>query len=70
MTPVKSTNIKAVGYDSATKTMTVDFKAGPSWRYFDVDPSYHDGILKADSPGGYFHKHIRGMKGEAVPKEK
>lgn len=66
MTPVKSSNLKAVGYDSTTKALTVEFNNGAKWRYDDVDAKHHTGLMGADSPGVYFHTHIRGHKATRV----
>ena len=33
LTPVESSNIKAVGYDDATEELTVEFHNGSQYRY-------------------------------------
>lgn len=59
MTPVKSTSIKAVGYDAAARVMTLQFHSGGSHAYVNVPPDKHAALMAADSPGGYFHANIR-----------
>lgn len=59
MKPVKSSNIEAVGYDAATRKLTVHFKNGSKHDYADVPADTHAAMMKADSVGGFFHKHVR-----------
>ena len=59
MTPVKSSNIKAVGYDTPSKTMRVEFLNGAHFDYHDVPADAHTACLKAESVGSHFAKHIR-----------
>jgi hypothetical protein len=64
LTPVTSSNIAAIGYDPATRTMTVQFKNGGTFDYHDVAPHHHDEMMKVNakgqSVGKYFHARIRG----------
>jgi hypothetical protein len=57
--PLKSTNIKAVGYDKKDKTLEVEFHSGGTYKYNNVPKSLFDRIKKVKSPGKFFHKHIR-----------
>lgn len=59
MVKVSSSNIDEVGYDEASKALTVKFKNGSTYRYADVAPHHHQRMIEGDSVGGYFHKHIR-----------
>jgi hypothetical protein len=59
MKPVTSSNIKAIGYDPATKTLAVQFAHGGLYHYSGVEQSVHDDLLKAKSIGGHFYKHVR-----------
>lgn len=59
MTPVTSSNIAAIGYDPATKALTVQFKSGAQHRYADVSPDAHAALMAAESKGKHFHAHIR-----------
>lgn len=64
LTPVKSSNIKAVGYDAEARTLTVQFKDGAQHRYEDVSAEKHAGLMGEGTPGHsigkYFHAHIKG----------
>lgn len=59
LTPIKSSNIKACGYDQAQRRLTIQFHSGTTHHYDDVDEKHHDGLIGAESPGKYFHSHIR-----------
>lgn len=57
--PVKSSNIAAIGYDSTSKTLEVEFKTGLAYSYSEVPPSIARAFRKAQSIGGYFAKNIK-----------
>lgn len=58
-TPVSSSHLTSVGYDSARSTLEIEFSDGSVYQYFDV-PSYeHEGLMQASSHGKYLHAHIR-----------
>lgn len=57
--PVKSSNIKSVGYDAGTRTLEVEFSNGAVHQYLHVPPATHQALLKAKSVGGFFHGKIR-----------
>jgi hypothetical protein len=59
LTPVKSSNLAAIGYNPKSKTLEVEFIGGAHWRYFDVPASVWDGLRSAKSHGVYFHREIR-----------
>lgn len=64
-TPVKSSQIVAVGYDAGTKILEIEFpgrKDGPGsvYQYSAVPPETHQALMGADSVGRYFGVHIRG----------
>jgi hypothetical protein len=50
--------IAAIGYDSETAELEVEFRSGDVYRYFAVPPSVHNALLEAESPGAYFNKHV------------
>lgn len=60
MTPVKSSNIAAVGYDDATNTLRIRFSNGSEWDYVSVPKSIYESLLHAKSVGSYFAANIRG----------
>lgn len=59
MTPVRSSNIEAVGYDQPTRVLTVRFKSGQAHAYDGVSPEHHAALMRAESVGKHFHAHIR-----------
>lgn len=59
MTPVKSSNIKAIGYDAKSHTLTVQFNSG-TYDYHGVPADVHSALMKAESVGSHFHEHVRG----------
>lgn len=56
---VRSSAIRAVGYDGATRTLEVEFRSGSVYDYEDVPPEEVLGLLEADSLGRYFGTRIR-----------
>ncbi len=70
MVPVKSSNIKAVGYDADTRMLTVEFGSGAQHTYADVPPETHQALMDAESVGKFFHANIRSaFKSSPVPSE-
>lgn len=57
--PVKSSNIREVGYDQDSHILEILFVDGRLYHYFDVPVTVYTGILGAVSPGKYFHANIR-----------
>lgn len=66
MKPVVSSNIKAIGYDPATRVMAVQFANG-TYHYDDVGQEQHDAFVAAESIGSHFHKNFRSLKGVRQP---
>lgn len=56
--PVDSTDLVAVGYDAATRTLEVEFKGNRVYHYLDVPPDVYDGLMRAESHGTYFYAYI------------
>ena len=57
-----SSQITGIGYDEAEKVLTVRFKKGGAmYRYYGVPESEHRGLIKAESVGKFFHRHVRGV---------
>lgn len=46
LTPVTSTNVRAVGYDAVNRTLRVQFKGGRVYDYFDVDSALFHEMLE------------------------
>jgi len=58
-TPVKSTNIASIGYDSWTNTLEVEFKASGVYEYLSVPKQVYLAFMAAKSKGLFFHENIR-----------
>lgn len=58
-TPVKSSNVKSVGYDEASQTLAVEFAGGGVYHYAGVSPKDHAALTKAESVGKHIAAHIR-----------
>lgn len=61
MTPVESSQIHSVGYDPESKRLHVKFHSGGTYEYHGVEPATHDGLMKADSVGKFFHANVRNV---------
>lgn len=57
--PVKSSQLKSVGYDPETQTLEIEFNSGGIYRYANVTPEMHKGLMEGDSIGKFFHAFIR-----------
>jgi hypothetical protein len=60
MKPVQSSNVSHIGYDPATKTLSIQFKGGNLYHYEGVSPEAFKALEDADSIGGHIARHIRG----------
>lgn len=56
---VNSTNVSALAYDDTSQTLSVEFKAGNRYQYFDVPRSTFEECLNASSVGRYFNANIK-----------
>lgn len=57
---VESSSIDAVGYDAATRRLTVRFLgSGNTYVYLDVEPPVFQALLAAPSKGRYLNMHIK-----------
>jgi hypothetical protein len=65
LTPVASSNLDAVGYESASaetdevNTLYIRFASGPTYAYYNVPQDVYEGLMSAASKGEYFHYNIR-----------
>jgi hypothetical protein len=57
--PVRSSSLKAVGYDPAARTLEIEFHDGDVYQYFNVPPVVHRDLLLAESAGRYFAFFIK-----------
>ena len=62
-TPVVSSSIVSVGYDSQSQVLELEFEGGNVYQYFEVPQSVHERLLDADSIGGFVNKEIKGVYG-------
>lgn len=58
--PVKSSQIRSVGYDPAEQVLEIEFHSGGVYRYFAVPAAVHTALLRARSRGKYFEAQIKG----------
>ena len=58
MIRVRSSVIRAVGYDGST--LTVEFHSGRTYDHPHVPESVYAGLMNASSKGRYYNEHIRG----------
>lgn len=59
-TPVISSNIQAIGYDSDSQTLEVEFNHGSVYQYTGVPQGEHEEMMNADSKGKYLNANIKG----------
>lgn len=58
-TPVQSSNLASIGYDSTTQELEVEFKNNTIYVYSNVPDSVHKGLMSASSHGEYFDKNVK-----------
>ena len=59
MTPVASSNLAAVGYDSASQQLYIQFHSGGTYVYSGVTDDLYQSLMAAASKGSFFHHHIK-----------
>ena len=70
MQPVKSSNVKAVGYDEENKTLQVEYKSGGIYQYPGVQPEIYADLLAAESVGRFVSQVVRvGRRGLRIEEE-
>lgn len=58
-TPVKSSNIKSIGYDSSKRLLEIEFNSGAVYQYHPIMEQIYNEMKSAPSVGTYFHTKIR-----------
>lgn len=58
-TPVTSSNVAEVGYDSPSMTLEVLFLNGTLYQYFDIPEILHQELMQADSIGRFLNSNIK-----------
>jgi KTSC domain len=59
MIPVRSSAIRAVGYDPETRRMKITFEQGVVYDFCNVPQQIYDELMRAASRGSYYNAHIR-----------
>jgi hypothetical protein len=59
MSPVESSNIKAIGFDGDTGTMHVQFTNDRTYEYTGVTPDFFNKFASAESKGRFFAQQIK-----------
>lgn len=59
--PVHSSQILAIGHDTESSTLAVQFRRGgqPLYHYGNVDRELYDRFRNSDSLGSFFHREIK-----------
>lgn len=57
---VKSSAVRAIGYDPESKTLAVHFSGGGLYHYGGVEPDVHADMLAAKSMGGFVAARLKG----------
>lgn len=55
---VKSSNVKAIGFDASTKTLEIEFHNGRVQHYFGISEELYGKLMTADSVGSFLHAKI------------
>ena len=55
-TPVTSSSLCSVGYDTESSTLEIEFNNGRLYRYSGVPAEEHQGLMSASSQGTYFKR--------------
>lgn len=58
-TPVSSSNIASIGYDSRTRTLEVEFNNGSVYQYHGVPEGIYQGLMGAPSHGEYLDAYVK-----------
>lgn len=59
--PVRSSNLRSVGYDAVTKVLEVEFMSSGVYQYSGVPVHVYHSLMTAISHGEYFSSHIRNV---------
>lgn len=58
-TPVISSNVASIGYDTNTMMLEVEFTNGSVYQYFDVPETEYEALISASSVGKYLNQNIK-----------
>ena len=70
--PVESSQVKAIGYDVATKTLACQFAhgLGSIYHYPNVEPETYKAFIGSESIGKFFGKHVKPLPFKKYPAPK
>ena len=57
--PLASSVIARAAYDEPSRTLSIEFRSGTLYEYFDVPQTIYQELVEAPSAGGYFAENIR-----------
>ncbi len=57
--PVASSNVSSIGYDTHAQTLEVEFLNGRVYQYYGVSDYMHEQIMQASSKGQFLNYHIK-----------
>jgi hypothetical protein len=60
MTPVDSSNIESVGYDTSNRELHVRFLGNRTYVYSDVPAELYEELLRAPSKGSFLNRAVKG----------
>lgn len=58
-TPITSSNIRSIGYDSQLAILEVEFTSGDIYQYFDVSEYLYRELMSAASYGQFLNNYIK-----------
>jgi hypothetical protein len=58
-TPVRSSTLVSVGYDSEKQVLEIEFRRNAVYQYLAVPPGVHSQLMAAPSKGSFFDQRIR-----------
>lgn len=58
-TPVTSSVLKWVGYNTESRTLEIEFKDESLYQYFNVPSTAYEGLMNAKSHGAYMNSTIQ-----------
>lgn len=71
MKPVKSSNVKAAGYDAEAQALHIQFGNGATYRYSGVPKDVYDDLCQCESIGRFVANNLKGkFEHERLPDEK
>jgi len=57
----ESSNVNGFSYDSVSQILTVEFKSGVRYNYYDVPSHVYEGLKTAGSKGSYLSNNIKNI---------